>query len=227
MPKSFFKRKAVQVTLFLSLVLGVWGSRGLFRGQKNRGESEISRQSLLNLSFGSKSQVHLVKKDLLNRLKLWNHRVPKNFDFQAFTQSLLEAEIKYGIDYEILFAVAVIESGFHIQAESHKGAEGLFQFMPQTAELVWPRMKKTLAPRDPLHKLTPSEAVRDIRASTLMGAYYLRELQGLFSGQLHLALASYNVGPGALKKALGEGRLLSSEYVFRVYDLANEVKQRL
>jgi len=178
-------------------------------------------------SFSHQKQVHLVEADLLKQLKLWKHKVPPGFDFKVFTQSLLEAQIKYGIEYEILFAVAVIESGFKIQALSHKGAEGIFQFMPQTAELVWPRMLKTLAPKDPLRSLTPNEAVRDIRASTLMGAFYLKELKNIFSGQLHLALASYNVGPGALKKGLDEGKLLSSEYMFRVYDLANELKKRI
>jgi soluble lytic murein transglycosylase-like protein len=187
-------------------------------------EAAAYSNAMSGLDYSPNKKVELVESDLRKQIAIWNMKLPKGFDFKLFTASLLEAETKFGIDYEILFAVAVIESGFQVQAESHKGAQGVFQFMPQTAEIVWPKLKKNLHLADPIQNFNAPEAVRDVRASTLMGAFYLADLKKIFGGQLHLALASYNVGPGALKKGIEEGKLLSSEYVFRVYDLANELR---
>jgi soluble lytic murein transglycosylase-like protein len=82
-----------------------------------------------------------------------------------------------GIDPNLIRAVIWAESRCNPRARSPKGAQGLMQLMPATA-----REYGVTDAFDPL---------QNIRA----GARYLRDLMGLFSGNLELALAAYNAGP--------------------------------
>jgi soluble lytic murein transglycosylase-like protein len=105
---------------------------------------------------------------------------------------LREAAEKHGIDLELLQALIVAESGFNRTAVSPKGAVGLMQIMPATAE----RYGLTGDAKTPIEtKLT------DPKTNIGIGARYLRFLLDLFPGQLDLALASYNAGEGAVQRA--------------------------
>jgi Transglycosylase SLT domain len=84
------------------------------------------------------------------------------------------------------------ESRFNAAAVSPKGAEGIAQFMPQTADF------RGLA--DPFNPLTALHHA----------ASYLNELRNRF-GNLGLAAASYNAGPGRVSAWLGGQRDLPSE----------------
>lgn len=105
---------------------------------------------------------------------------------------LREAALRHGIDYELLKALIVAESGFDRTAVSHKGAIGLMQIMPATAE----RYGLSGDARMPLEA-----KLKDPRTNIGIGARYLRFLIDLFPGQLELALASYNAGEGAVQRA--------------------------
>ncbi len=164
---------------------------------------------------------------LQRQLKNWGIRLPLDFDFASYVDALIEAEERFQIAHEVLFALTIVESGFRVGARSEKGAQGLFQFMPQTAELYWPRLQNRLSNRDPLQGLDALDGVHSIRGATLLGAYYLSTLQKMFNGNLPYALASYNVGPGAFGKGLVEGRFLSADYVFRIYHYANQTNGRI
>ena len=83
----------------------------------------------------------------------------------------------------LLQAVIAVESGFDARAVSHKGALGLMQLMPQTAQRFGVR-----DPFDPVQNVTA-------------GAAYLKSLLDRFHGDLHLALAAYNAGEAAVIKA--------------------------
>ena len=105
---------------------------------------------------------------------------------------LREASLKHRIDYELLQALIVAESGFDRTAVSPKGAIGLMQIMPATAE----RYGLAGDAKAPIElKLT------DPKTNIGIGARYLRFLIDLFPGQLELALASYNAGEGAVQRA--------------------------
>lgn len=84
------------------------------------------------------------------------------------------------LDPDLLDAVIVVESGYNAQAVSPKGAQGLMQLMPGTAE----RFGVSDA-------FDPAENIRG-------GARYLRWLMGRFDGNLELVLAAYNAGEGAV-----------------------------
>ncbi len=82
--------------------------------------------------------------------------------------------------------VAVIESALDPAAESHAGARGLWQFMPETAADYG------------LDSLT----VADPAASTDAAARYLRWLGRRFGGDWQLALAAYNCGVGRVEEVV-------------------------
>jgi soluble lytic murein transglycosylase-like protein len=112
--------------------------------------------------------------------------------YKQVKHHLREASRHHGIDYELLQALIATESGFDARAVSPKGAIGLMQLMPATAERygVSADRKTTLEKKlaDPL---------TNIRAGTL----YLRYLLDLYPGNLELALAAYNAGEGAVQRA--------------------------
>jgi soluble lytic murein transglycosylase-like protein len=113
-------------------------------------------------------------------------------NFKAVKHLLREASARHGMDYELLQALIATESGFDAQAVSPKGAVGLMQLIPPTAERYGVRADKNSAIQK---KLT--DPATNIRA----GAKYLSDLIRLFPGQLELAVAAYNAGEGAVQRA--------------------------
>lgn len=105
---------------------------------------------------------------------------------------LREASQANNLDYELLKAVIAAESGFDAQAVSPKGAIGLMQVIPATAE----RFGVTGDARNPVER-----KLADPRTNIRTGTRYLRHLLNLFEGQLDLALAAYNAGEGAVQRA--------------------------
>ena len=85
------------------------------------------------------------------------------------------------------------ESRFDPAAVSPAGAQGIAQFMPQTAAM-----------RGLANAFEPLEALRE-------SASYLRELRTTFRGNLGLAAAAYNAGPGQVEAWLGRRRRLPFE----------------
>jgi hypothetical protein len=85
------------------------------------------------------------------------------------------------------------ESRFDPAAISSAGAQGIAQFMPQTAAM-----------RGLANAFEPLEALRE-------SASYLRELRTTFRGNLGLAAAAYNTGPGQVEAWLAGRRSLPAE----------------
>jgi len=112
--------------------------------------------------------------------------------FKQVKHHLREASKDQGVDYELLKALIATESGFDPRAVSPKGAVGLMQIMPATAE----RYGVTGDTRTPVGK-----KLTDPRTNIKTGTRYLRYLLDLFPGRLELALAAYNAGEGAVQRA--------------------------
>lgn len=92
---------------------------------------------------------------------------------------------KYDIEPSIVRALIKAESNWDIHAVSEKGAIGLMQLMPATAQEL-----KIKNPFDPAQNIEG-------------GTRYLRMLLDRFSGDMELALAAYNAGPAAVEKSGG------------------------
>ncbi|MEO7400386.1 MAG: lytic transglycosylase domain-containing protein [Polaromonas sp.] len=137
--------------------------------------------------------------------------------YMAVKHLLREASETHGIDYELLQAVIATESGFNTQAVSPKGAVGLMQLIPPTAERYGVKAEKDL----PIQK-----KLTDPRTNIGAGSRYLRDLIKLFPGQLELAVAAYNAGEGAVQRA---GNKIpnypeTQNYVKNVMQLYNRLK---
>lgn len=89
---------------------------------------------------------------------------------------------KHGLDPLLVQAVVEQESGYHANAVSPKGAQGLMQIMPETGQ--------------DLGLKAPFEPQANIDA----GCRYLKSMLGRFGGEVRLALAAYNAGPGAVSR---------------------------
>jgi hypothetical protein len=103
-----------------------------------------------------------------------------------------EASIIQGIDYELLHAVIATESGFRIRVVSPKGAIGLMQLIPPTAERY--------GIKDDKYSLASQKLV-DPRTNIWVGSRHLHKLITRYPGDIELALAAYNAGEGAVRRA--------------------------
>lgn len=113
-------------------------------------------------------------------------------DYKRVKHHLRAASSQHGVDYELLQALIATESGFDPAAVSPKGAVGLMQVMPATAE----RFGVSGDARRPIEKKLADPAV-----NVPLGTRYLRYLMDLFPERLDLALAAYNAGEGAVQRA--------------------------
>jgi soluble lytic murein transglycosylase-like protein len=96
--------------------------------------------------------------------------------------SIAAAAMRHGLDPALVLAVIGAESAHDPNAVSPKGAIGLMQILPETAALMG-----LPEPADPANSL---EA----------GCRYLAALLDIFGGDVELALAAYNAGPGAVRR---------------------------
>jgi len=99
--------------------------------------------------------------------------------YQRFIE---EVSINNGVPSALVKAVIHAESGFDPDAVSSRGAIGLMQVMPRTADMVGIS--------------DPTDPHDNIQA----GVLYLKDMLNMFNGNETLAVAAYNSGPRIVKK---------------------------
>lgn len=113
-----------------------------------------------------------------------------NGRYGKFIQTAAE---QYDLDPELIRAVIEVESSFNPFAVSEKGAMGLMQLMPQTA--------------NEMQVAAPFEA----RENIMGGSRYLRKLLDMFQDDLSLGLAAYNAGPNKVLEYGGIPRIVETQ----------------
>jgi hypothetical protein len=113
-------------------------------------------------------------------------------NYKQVKHHLRQASVSHKIDYELLQALIVTESGFDAAAVSPKGAVGLMQLMPATAVRYGVKADK---------KTPVEQKLTDPQTNIGAGSRYLRYLLDLFPDRIDLSLAAYNAGEGAVQRA--------------------------
>jgi soluble lytic murein transglycosylase-like protein len=97
-------------------------------------------------------------------------------DSNQYDSLISECARKYQVDFALIKAIIRAESGFNPFAISRKGAKGLMQLMPETAQRV--SVSNIFNPRENIDG----------------GVRHFRYLLSLFDNDLRLSLAAYNAG---------------------------------
>lgn len=126
------------------------------------------------------------------------------------------AAMSAAVDPALVIAVAAAESAFNANAVSSKGALGLMQVMPATAERYG--VSRPLVSG-------AEHAAMEPKVNANIGTRYLADLLRMFDGDKELALAAYNAGEGAVMKY---GRQIppypeTQKYVGKVMQLYRDI----
>jgi soluble lytic murein transglycosylase-like protein len=108
-----------------------------------------------------------------------------------------EASEKFGMPVNLILGIIKAESDFNNECVSYAGAKGLMQLMPETAAEVG----------------VTDEF--DPRQNILGATEYVHKLVERYGGDVRLALAAYNTGPGKIKR-YGVTSSASAEYFSEV-----------
>jgi soluble lytic murein transglycosylase-like protein len=167
--------------------------RQVERGERDRRRSDRRRRTLRSLFFGlfALALPHHAGSKSAEAMNRPAGYVSVSEDYRAipgpvaYNDAIAEAASRYRLDPNLIRAIIHAESAFNPFAVSSAGALGLMQLMPEVAEEL-----DVLDPFDP-------------RQNILGGSRYLRDLLDRHHGNVDLAVASYNAGPGAVARYRG------------------------
>jgi soluble lytic murein transglycosylase-like protein len=126
-----------------------------------------------------------------------------------YGSAMAVAAERHRVDSLLVAAIVETESGFAPDRVSPKGAVGLMQVLPSTAG-----------------DLGEGKDLLDPRTNLDVGSRYLKRLIEIYGGNLQLALAAYNAGPGAVERYGGVPPYPETQdYVKRVLTLYDEHHQ--
>ena len=152
-------------------------------------EAKLARHRLTKAKQGGdiseivKAQQHLSE--------ISGTRPPSKFllNYSKWENPIKEASTPYNIDPKLIGAIVQQESRFNPNAVSKKGAIGLGQIMPDTAEWLKPGTSK---------KLT------NYKTNLSLSSKYVDYLSKMFNGDTEKVIASYNAGQGRVKGLIKE-----------------------
>ncbi|EST54719.1 lytic transglycosylase [Brevibacillus panacihumi W25] len=129
---------------------------------------------------------------LLNTSFVWKWMYPIKY-----REEIMNASRQYQVDPHLILAVIRSESSFQADRVSKKGAIGLMQIMPDTAEWIVQQGGFKPASQDYLY-----DPVMNIK----IGTWYLQFLGNRYEGDIAKVIAAYNAGPGKVNGWLNDGQ---------------------
>lgn len=118
-----------------------------------------------------------------------------------FHPIILEAADRYEVDLDLIKAIIMVESSYNPNAISRRGAKGLMQLMPKTAEALGVGDSF-----NPEHNINA-------------GVRYFKKLLDQFNGDVKLALAAYNAGSRKVRKYNGVPPFKTTQcYIKKVFE---------
>ena len=107
--------------------------------------------------------------------------IAETFDDETTEEMLTSAAKRHGVDPKLVKAIAIAESNMNQDEISEVGAIGVMQLMPETAEGLG---------------VNPYDVQENIEG----GTKFLKQMLNKFDGDVRLAVAAYNAGPGAVQQ---------------------------
>ena len=150
--------------------------------------------ALASLDIASKFNFAYTQLKIANKLESLGYEVPINY---FYPKPAWMPKSGYKVDKALIYAFIHQESGFNHKAKSRKGAIGLMQIMPSTARYI--SKNKSISKNN-------SSILLDPHTNIEIGQDYIEYLLNLdivANNTVYMA-ASYNAGPGNLKKWLKE-----------------------
>ena len=163
----------------------------------------VFKQPKGTLTFSNISPIKHKRLKIVKVFKITSEKFKKTFYSKKHIDSVLKnISQTYNLDYNLLKAVAFVESGMKHNALSNKGASGIMQLMPDTA------------------KRFGVNNINNVEENIKGGAKYLKYLLKKFNYDFKLALAAYNSGENTVVRYKGIPPYPETKrYVKKVYSM--------
>ena len=163
-----------------ALLTTTHASANIYAFKDENGVTHFSNLPHLDKRF---KLVYRIPTSLQMRPNAWSASGPKVVDIEKLVPIIANAARMHGLDAKLVHAVIRAESGYNEHAISARGAVGLMQLIPATAQRYG-----VVNSHDPTENISG-------------GTRYLRDLLKMFNGDVELALAGYNAGENAVIRA--------------------------
>jgi len=179
LPIYLYLRKFVRFLFIIVLFIGV--SVITLNEKQNNIRPAVTKTVVVKITPPPSFSHMIAKTQPKNHLPPAHGKKPKHL----FGPIILQAAMRYQVDPALVNAIIMAESGYNPKAVSKRGARGLMQLMPQTAQALG--VTDSFDPAQNIHG----------------GVRHFKWLVKQFDGDIKLALAAYNAGSRKVRRYQG------------------------
>ncbi|HUU49972.1 MAG TPA: lytic transglycosylase domain-containing protein [Nitrospinota bacterium] len=161
--------------------------------------------------YNERSKTENMIKEIINNFNTGLKKDQEN----KLAEIIYKESIRYGHDPLLIVAIISTESSFNNWAKSKKGAKGLMQILPVTAQEIAKETNINWKNDNALYN--PFINIR-------MGSYYLSKLNLIFE-DIDLALEAYNRGPSKISHMMKKGKIFHKRYSRKVLSFYTTLKE--
>lgn len=134
------------------------------------------------------------------------HLVIVSFFKTDYSREIEELSEVYSVQKDLIFAIIKVESNFREEAVSHRGAVGLMQLMPSTAEWILEKEGKN-----------PNNFnLYNARDNIEIGIIYFNYLSKKFNGNITQIMIAYNAGASRVYNDSWKDIKETREYIYKI-----------